>query len=41
MKDKSKIIEFPNSLRKATTSYDEDDLHDFEEWELPAELLEK
>ena len=41
MKDKSKIIEFPNSLRKATTSYDEDDLHDFEEWELPAELREK
>jgi tetratricopeptide (TPR) repeat protein len=41
MKDKSKIIEFPNSLRKATTSYDEDDLYDFEEWELPAELHDK
>jgi tetratricopeptide (TPR) repeat protein len=41
MKDKSKIIELPNSLRKATTSYDEDDPHDFEEWELPAELREK
>jgi tetratricopeptide (TPR) repeat protein len=42
MKDKSKIIEFPNSLRKATTSYGEDDLYDFEEeWELPAELRDK
>ena len=42
MKDKSKIIEFPNSLRKATTSYDEDDFYDFEEeWELPAELRGK
>ena len=41
MKDKSKIIEFPNSLRKATTSYDEDDLYDFEGWELPAELRDK
>ena len=41
MKGKSKIIEFPNSLRKATTSYDEDDLYDFEGWELPAELRDK
>jgi len=41
MKDKSKILEFPNSLRKATTSYDKDDPHDFEEWELPAELRDK
>jgi hypothetical protein len=38
MKDKSKIIESPNSLRKATKSYNEDDINDFEEWELPAEL---
>ena len=41
MKDKSKIIEFPNCLRKVTTSYEEDDLYDFEEWELPAELRDK
>ena len=41
MNDKSKIIEFPNSLRKATQTYDEDDFYDFEEWVLPAELREK
>ena len=41
MKGNSKIIDFPNSLRKATTLYDEDDLYDFEEWELPAELRDK
>ena len=41
MKDKSKIIEFPNSLRKATTPQDEDDIYDFEGWELPAELRDK
>ena len=41
MKDKSKIIEFPNRLRKAITSYDEDDFYDFEEWKLPAELRDK
>ena len=41
MKDKSEIIEFPNRLRKATPTYDEDDLYDFEEWELPAELRDK
>jgi hypothetical protein len=41
MKGKSKIIEFPNSLRKATQTYDEDDFYDFEEWELPAELRDK
>ena len=41
MKDKSKIIKFPNRLRKATQTYDEDDLYDFEEWELPAELRDK
>ena len=38
MKDKSKIIEFPNSLGKATTSYDEDDLYDFEWLEKPVVL---
>jgi len=41
MNDKSKIIEFSNSLRKATTSSDEDDFYDFEEWELPAELRDE
>ena len=38
MKDKSKIIESPNSLREATTSYDEDDLYDFEWLEKPVVL---
>jgi len=38
MKDKSKISEFSNRLRKATPTYDEDDFCDPEEWELLAEL---
>ena len=41
MKDKRKIIKLPSGLTKANTSYDEEEFHDFEEWELHAELLEK